>query len=158
MRILITFRKSFESFAQTFESFAVIKKPIIKFLLSLLVVSHPFTIYSQTEKLSEIIISIAEELAADDSDPEASAIFTDRLYDLAENPVKINSAEKAEISRLFFLSDFQVKILMDYTRSSGRIISNYELVNIPGFDKETVEMMIPFITLDNKVTMNSDSV
>jgi hypothetical protein len=153
----ITYCKPFACFAQTFVTFAVKKKfIIINFLLFVLSVSYPFTIYSQSDKLSEIIISTAEELAADDSAPEEAEVFTDLLYDLAENPVSINSSDEAEISRLFFLSDFQVKVIMDYTRSSGRIISFYELVNIPGFDKETVEMMIPFITIDNKVTTNID--
>ncbi|MCX6255818.1 MAG: hypothetical protein NTV31_15275 [Bacteroidia bacterium] len=118
----------------------------------------PANVHGQSEKLSEIIITVAEELAADDSDPEAVSTYIERLQELAENPVKLNSSREDEISRLFFLSDFQVKALADYAHSSGRIISVYELVNIPGFDKESVEMMGPFITLDYKVNMNSDSV
>ena len=135
---------------------------MLKFLLILFLLFLSFWSFSQetnqSEKLSEIIISVAEELAADDSDPEAAVTYIERLYELAENPVKINSAGENEISRLFFLSDFQAKALADYAHSSGRIISVYELVNIPGFDKETAEMMIPFITLDSKTTVNSDSV
>jgi hypothetical protein len=127
-------------------------------VLTVLFTIIPVKVNGQSEKLSEIIISVAEELAADDSDPEAAATYIERLYELAENPVKINSAGENEISRLFFLSDFQAKALADYAHSSGRIISVYELVNIPGFDKETAEMMIPFITLDSKTTVNSDSV
>jgi hypothetical protein len=34
----------------------------------------------------------------------------------------------------------------------------YELANIPGFDKETAEMIIPFITLENRPVNNPDSV
>lgn len=135
---------------------------MLKFLLILFLLFLSFWSFSQetnqSEKLSEIIISVAEELAADDSDPEAAVTYIERLYELAENPVKINSAGENEISRLFFLSDFQAKALADYAHSSGRIISVYELVTIPGFDKETAEMMIPFITLDSKTTVNSDSV
>ncbi len=127
-------------------------------VLTVLFTITPVKVHGQSEKLSEIIISVAEELAADDSDPEAAATYIERLYELAENPVKINSAGENEISRLFFLSDFQAKALADYAHSSGRIISVYELINIPGFDKETAEMMIPFITLDSKTTVNSDSV
>ncbi|MCX6321784.1 MAG: helix-hairpin-helix domain-containing protein [Bacteroidia bacterium] len=133
-----------------------------KYIITFFMIFFPVWSFSQetnqSEKLSEIIISVAEELAADDSDPEAAATYIERLYELAENPVKINSAGENEISRLFFLSDFQAKALADYAHSSGRIISVYELVNIPGFDKETAEMMIPFITLDSKTTVNSDSV
>jgi len=145
------YKESFAYFAQTFETFAV---NVLIVLFTLL----PEIVYGQSEKLSEIIITVAEELAADDSDPEAASNYVERLYELAENQVKINSSGEDEISRLFFLSDFQVKALADYAHSSGRIISTYELANIPGFDKETVEMMMPFITLDNKVNMKSDSV
>lgn len=114
--------------------------------------------FSQETKLSESIISIAEELAADDTDPEAVSTYIERLNELAENPVIINSAGEDEFSRLFFLSDFQVKALADHAHSSGRIVTVYELAAIPGFDKETVEMIIPFITLDYKPVNNSDSV
>ncbi|MEI6049763.1 MAG: helix-hairpin-helix domain-containing protein [Bacteroidota bacterium] len=131
---------------------------MIKFLLILFLLFFSFRSFSQGTKLSEVVISIAEELAADDSDPEAASSYVERLYELAENPVKLNSAGENEISRLFFLSDFQVKVIIDYIHSSGRIVSVYELANVPGFDRETVEMMIPFILLDSKVAMTSDSV
>jgi hypothetical protein len=130
---------------------------MLKYLLIFFLILSPIWSYSQENKLSDIIISIAEELAADDSDPEAISSYTERLYELAEDPVMINSAGEAEISKLFFLNDFQVKALADYVHASGKIISIYELANIPGFDKETVEMMIPFISLDNKIMMSSDS-
>ncbi len=110
----------------------------------------PIQCFGQESTNSDLIISIAEELAADDSDPEAVTTFVDKLNELAENPVKINSSNENEISRLFFLSDFQVKALAEYTHSSGQIVSVYEIAAIPGFDRETVEMIIPFITLENK--------
>ncbi|TAL66566.1 MAG: helix-hairpin-helix domain-containing protein [Bacteroidetes bacterium] len=127
------------------------------FIISMLLLFQLLS-FSQETKLSEAIVSIAEELAADDSNPEAVSAFIEKLNELAENPVKLNSSGEAEISRLFFLSDFQVKALVDYAHASGRILSVYELVNIPGFDKETVELMIPFITLDYKTNINTDSV
>ena len=51
-----------------------------------------------------------------------------------------------------------MKALADYAHSSGRILSVFELATIPGFDKETVEIMIPFITLEFKTVINPDSV
>jgi hypothetical protein len=144
--------------AKNFAFFAVKKNLITKYLPFVFIVLLPIKMYSQSEKLSETIITIAEELAADDSDPEAAATYIERLNELAENPVRLNSAVENEISRLFFLSDFQVKVLIDYIHSSGRIISVYELGNIPGFEKETAEMMIPFITLDSKMTISTDSI
>ena len=115
-------------------------------------------IFCQETKLSEIIINIAEDLAASESDQEAAAAYIDLLYELAENPVDINSDNAEEIARLFFLSDFQVKALTDYTHTTGRIMTFNELAYIPGFDRTSAEMIIPFSTLNgNKITIR-DSV
>lgn len=113
--------------------------------------------FGQETNLPDIIINIAEELAADDDDPEAVTIFLERLHELADDPVMINSTDENEISRLFFLTDFQVKAIADHVLSSGQIVSDFEIASIPGFDKETVEMMIPFISLKNKLVNTSDS-
>jgi hypothetical protein len=107
-------------------------------------------LYCQDAGLSELITGIAEELAEDDSEEEEIAAYIDRLNELAENPVKINSGNPEEISRIFFLTDFQVKLLADYISTTGRLLSVFELAGIPGFDRETAEMMIPFITMGYK--------
>jgi hypothetical protein len=114
------------------------------------ILALPAVIYGQSEKLSEVIISIAEELASDDTEQETVSAYIDMLYELSEDRVLINTGDDNEISRLFFLSDFQVKALSDYTRTTGKIVSVYELENIPGFDNELAEMMIPFITLESR--------
>jgi len=141
----VRFEEFFVHFVVKKESYTILK--IIFFLTAFLLSSPAFT---QETKISETIVSIAEDLAADESDPEAISLYIDQLRELADNPVKINSSGEEEISRLFFLSDFQVKVLADYIRSSGKIISVFEIANIPGFDKETAKTMIPFISLDIK--------
>ncbi len=103
--------------------------------------------FTQDGQLSEIISSIAEELADDETDAEGAATCIEKLYDLIEKPVNLNSADETELSRLFFLTDFQIKALADYIRSSGKIASVYEIANIPGFGREQAEMIIPFITI-----------
>ncbi|HEY5469783.1 MAG TPA: hypothetical protein VIK07_04610 [Bacteroidales bacterium] len=157
MENLIAYRNSFAFFSQTFATFAVKRKSIVIYTIPLLFILTQLNVSAQTEKLSEAIISIAEELAAEEADPLAAENYIEKLQELADNPVKLNSSGENEISRLFFLSDFQVKALVDYAHSSGRIISVFELANIPGFDKETVETMVPFITLENYINMNPDS-
>ena len=128
-----------------------------RYLIILYLCSFPIYCFSQETNLSDIIVNIAEELAADEEDPEAVSTFIDRLHDLAENTVKVNAADEEEISRLFFLSDFQVKALVEYVHSSGQVVSVYELAAIPGFDKATVGMIVPFITLGYYLVNNSDS-
>ncbi|MCU0472085.1 MAG: helix-hairpin-helix domain-containing protein [Bacteroidales bacterium] len=114
--------------------------------------------FCQNEKLSEIIINIAEDMASEESDPEAASLFIEQLQELADNPVRINSDDETEISRLFFLSDFQIKALANHVRSSGKIVSVYELAGIPGFDRQSAELVIPFISLEARTFSISDSI
>ena len=145
--------------AQTLVPFAVRKNVFSnRILLFLVLIFIMCDISSQEVKLSEIIINIAEDLAASEPDQEAATAYIERLYELAENPVNLNSSNEQELSRLFFLSEFQVKALADYTRSTGKIISFNELSYIPGFDKATAEMIIPFSTLSGKQPTIADSV
>ena len=157
MMNLISYRNPFSFFALNFAPFAVKKKSHIIFVILLMFFFISSSSFCQELKLSEAIKNVAEELANDDSYPDASSSYIERLQELAENPVRLNSSGEYELSRLFFLSDFQVKALADYVHSSGKIITVFELANIPGFDRETVEMMIPFITLDikNKTIIDS---
>lgn len=130
---------------------------MLRILLILILILPSFWSFCQEDKLSEVISNIAEELAAEESDRETTDLYIELLNELTENPVKINTQDQNELSRLFFLTEFQIKALADYTRQSGKILSHFEIANIPGFDRETVEMMIPFVTLENKITSFSDS-
>ena len=114
-------------------------------------------IYSQEIPVQDVISAVAEELAADESNPEAAEIYVELLNDLAEDPVQINSKDNSELERLFFLSTFQIRSLADYTVSTGRIVSPYEIANIPGFDRETASMILPFITLSDNRSSSPDS-
>jgi len=129
-------------------------KHLIQLILFLFV---PLNINSQELKLSEIIVSIAEDLAADETDPEAISGFIEQLHELSEDPVRINSDDGAEISKLFFLSEFQIKAIRDHVRSTGNIVSVYEIATIPGFDRQITEMLIPFITLEPELNFLPDT-
>lgn len=128
-----------------------------KVLFIILLFATTYYADCQESKMSEVIASIAEELASGESDEGSAEAFLERLNDLAEDPVSINSANEEEISRLFFLSDFQVKALADYLHTTGKIVSFNELALIPGFDKSAAEMLAPFITLNGREIITEDS-
>jgi hypothetical protein len=129
-----------------------------KFLLIFLLIFISLDSSAQDEKISDIISSIAEELADDETDPEAAAIYAEKLYDLIEKPVLINYADESELFRLFFLTDFQVKALADYIHSTGKIVSMFEIASVPGFDRDLTRMITPFISLDIEKGVNSEPV
>lgn len=111
----------------------------------------------QEKSLSDVILSIAEEIALTDPDPSAPEIFLDQLNALYEDPVSINTGDESELARLFFLNEFQIKSIKDYIASTGRIVSAYEIALIPGFDRQTAEMMIPFIVFNDKTDHKKES-
>jgi hypothetical protein len=134
----------FASSAPSFAAFAV------KFFFLLLIIIQSSKMVFSQESTSELITSVAEELAGEDQGDIES--YIDRLSELADNPVNLNSGSEDELSRLFFLTDFQVRSLIDYTRTSGRLVSAYELPSIPGFDRETAALMLPFVTIQDLKT------
>jgi hypothetical protein len=79
----------------------------------------------------------------------------ERLSEVEERPAAINSGDEEEIARLFFLTEFQVKILSDYVKKKGNIVSLYEIALLPAFDRETVMLMAPYITLEPSDSKNS---
>jgi hypothetical protein len=103
--------------------------------------------FAQEKSLSEEITAAAEQLAAEESDPSLAEMYAEMLSDLADDPVRINSGDEKEISRLFFLSPFQVKVLADHVSSNGQVYSLPEIASVPGFDRESVVLMAPFISL-----------
>ena len=160
MKIFIIISKSFACFAQNFAPFAV-KNKLILFIKIFVFVNGlliPSLVFSQNENITELISNIAEEMAADETDAEAISLLVEQLQELSMNPVKINSSDESEISRLFFLSDFQIKSIADYVKSSGNILSVYEITGIPGFDRQTAERMIPFISYSAGIYDNNDSI
>ncbi len=153
------YRRLFENFAHSdsyrdFAFFAVNK--ILKPNLVVIFLISSSLVLAQEPYLSEVITNIAEELAANDSESDEVTTYIEKLFDLSEDPVKLNLADENEISRLFFLSDFQVKVLADYVQTTGKIISVYELANIPGFDDQAAKMLVPFIKLDIESNLNTD--
>jgi hypothetical protein len=151
--------KHFADFALTSVNLAVKKYSFSikhKLIIFIVYIISPIC-FGQNVDFSEPIIDIAEELAEEENDPEAASLYFEYLNELSENPVRVNSGDENDLSRLFFLSDFQLKSLADYISRTGNIVSIYEIAAIPGFDQHIAEMMKPFISLKESTSESSDS-
>ena len=116
-----------------------------KNLITILILVFPGCLYCQEKILSGEILNIAEELASDENDQETVNLYLEQLYELRENTVKINSSDETELSRLFFLTAFQIRSLADHITHKGPLESVYEIPLITGFDRAVAEIMAPFI-------------
>ncbi len=121
-------------------------------LILLAALTFPIPTKGQSEDLTGFIATIAEEMAGDELGAGTLEEFTDRLHELSGDPVAVNSNDRIELERLFFLSDFQLKVIADYRSEYGSLKTIYEIANIPGFDRATAEMMAPFITFGEKTS------
>src|ERR1035437_2408658 len=70
---------------------------------------------------------------------------TELLDHLTRNPIPINFAHPDQLSEIPWLNDLQIKNLILYRKQNGFIVSPYELQLIEGFDRETIESIIPYI-------------
>ena len=114
-------------------------------LILLTIALAPHMAYSQ-EKASGITDAVAGIMSL--TDEYEVAYLLERLSEIEERPAAINSGDEEEIARLFFLTEFQVKVLAEYVTRKGDIVSLYEMALLPAFDRETVILMAPYITLE----------
>jgi len=92
------------------------------------------------------VLEAAEEILALSDEADLTSLL-EELAGLKESPVDINSGDEDEISRLFFLTDFQVIVLADHVRKNGNVQTIYEIALLPAFDRSTAMLMAPYISL-----------
>ena len=94
--------------------------------------------------LKEKIENIAEN-------SEENTDYTTLLSQLnyfREYPLNLNEATYSDLQELLLLNDIQVNALLDHIRTNGKLIALEELQAINGFDRETINRLLPFVTLE----------
>ncbi len=111
----------------------------------------PLAISQELDIRSKTMIEDIIESAASKSDKQLDQTsLIEQLEILAENPVAINTASRQELEKLLILNDFQINSLQQYIIKNGPILSAYELQLVYGFDKQTAELLMPFIYLNEQ--------
>ncbi len=101
---------------------------------------------------------VLDELTAELDD--AGLLTDDALESLAdlrsaaEDSLFINLASPDELSRLFFLTDGQVRSLLYHRQNVGQLHSLYDLLAVPGFSRMTIQRMAPFISFNTSPSAN----
>lgn len=126
------------------------KKWLYILLVLLLIIGH---IYAQ--ELPSITEEKIEELSeATENDMEDDSYLQNLDY-YKRHPVSINTATKEELQVFKFISDLQIDHLLSHRQLLGNLIDIYELQSVPGWDKNTIERIAPYITVaiaDNMVS------
>lgn len=91
-----------------------------------------------------------EELADSDTDETSLEDLYNDLSYLTEHPFDLHSLKKENLERLPFLSEIQIENILYYLYRHSPVYSLYELRNVRELDIQTIEYLLPFITLSQK--------
>ena len=97
-----------------------------------------------SEMLRSLLTDIASQL---DEDQDMEQLF-ETLEDLSENPVYINDADFEDVARIVWLTEFQIRSLLDHVKRNGAIVSHYEIASLFGFTAELAQTIAPFVSLE----------
>src|SRR4030042_1250375 len=103
---------------------------------------------------SETVRSILESMEESGSLPEDFSDLLDNLSGFREKPLNLNQAEREDLEKFLFLTDFQVQSLLDYRREHGALLTLYELQLVIGYDSTTIALMLPYVTAGDARTDN----
>lgn len=89
--------------------------------------------FGQTENANPDLVQLAEQLTY-----------------LQNNPIPINQATADDLLEIPLLTSFQAFGILNYRKSSGKILSYYQLADIKGLSKEIIQLLKHFTTLESK--------
>ena len=101
--------------------------------------SIPFDLEQQLEQYLE-----QTELESTDFDFNT---ILEQLHYYLKHPLDLNRATPTELSALGFLTPVQISNLQVYIYKIGPLLSIYELQAVPSFDKQTIQLILPYVCI-----------
>lgn len=116
-----------------------------KILIILLFIGFASKAQTEDDKfIQDLIESLAENLPEDFDLSE----LQDRLIFYKKRPINLNNTTAEELNGLVFLSPLQISNLFEHLQKNGKLIDVLEIQSIPNFDLETVQRLLPFVTVN----------
>lgn len=106
----------------------------------------------ETQVTEQQVENITE---ADESETEDDS-YIQSLQQYLRNKLNLNTATEVELKEFPFLSPLHIASFINYRRLFGKLISIYELQAVPGWDVETIQKMLPFITVGAALSAKED--
>lgn len=101
--------------------------------------------------VNQLIKDLIESIAADLPEDYDLSELSETLTHLHQHPINLNTAQPDALKSLIFLSPLQISNYFEHIKQSGPIMDLLELQSIDGFDLETVQRLIPFVTISGQV-------
>lgn len=103
---------------------------------------------SAQQVTNEALESILEKILPSqyEDDVDVSQVY-ENLVQFYQEPLNLNEASANELRQLFFLSERQINNIIRYRDYYGYFLSQYELALIPSLDQQSIESLLPFISI-----------
>ncbi|SFU91927.1 hypothetical protein SAMN04487941_3346 [Pontibacter akesuensis] len=89
---------------------------------------------------------LVQELFAEQDDENVSyEDLYETLFQYYQRPIDLNRTTPEELASLYLLSRPQIVSFFTYLQENGDLLSIYELQAIPGFDRLTINQLLPFV-------------
>jgi hypothetical protein len=124
----------------------------IALVVLVLCVVKPTRFWAQNTELDkQKIIEQRIELISENLESEDIDLNTllDNLFYYFDHPINLNSKRVAEkLREIELLTEIQINNLTEHIRKNGKLLSIYELQAVPGFDVNTIKLILPFVKVD----------
>jgi len=131
-------------------------------LIAILLLTCHF-VYSQVDSLPVGDMTdfqdLIEEfiLGSDGEDFDFNTLLED-IEHYRRRPIDLNRATADQLMELKLLSEVQVTRFINYRESAGDLLAIYELQAVPGFDLNTIRMILPFVKVGKDAFRSHTSV
>lgn len=88
-----------------------------------------------------------EQAELESTDFDFNTILEQLQYYI-KHPIDLNKASTSELSSLGLLTPIQISNLQAYIYKIGLLLSIYELQAVPSFDKQTIQMILPYVCIN----------
>ena len=118
-----------------------------KSLLLFLPCMISFFVRGPAQDLPEFRKEQLENMAEkNDAEPTDDSFEMD-LTEFARHPVNLNTVSADDLMQLHMLNVLQIRNFISYRKLLGPLLSVHELQAVPGWDLETIRVLIPYIRI-----------
>lgn len=110
---------------------------------------NPIKVGSNIEQQLE---NLTEQMEGEPEDD----YYLQTLVQYRKNQLNLNIAEESDLKQLRLVTDLQIQSLLKYKRLLGNLLSIYELQAVPAWDLETIQKILPYVTVDNTIPVSAD--
>lgn len=118
------------------------------FLLLILVLSFRIFAQDRGEIIQQRIEFISEQVQSENID---LTNVIEQLNYYFDHPINLNLTNGEELEELYLLTGVQINDVLLHRKAFGKFISIYELQSLTYWDLQTIQLVLPFIRVDDRL-------